>query len=538
MKHFYFLLILAIASSLFVRAQSPNILLIIADDLGVDALNGYNLGSINPTTPHLDSLRNNGLTFSNVWSLPVNASTRASIISGKYGIKNGVKTVPGILDTTHISILNAVKDSNSNYTTAVIGKWHIAKANDLFHPIWHGADHFMGIMGAGCSTDYNDWDKTENGVIVNITDYATSYFTDDAINWVGNQNQPWILWLSHVAPHTPLHVPPAYMHNQPSTNSLLKKYMAMIESLDYEVGRLLDTFSAAEKENTIIIFIGDNGTPDNLSQDYPSGRGKGSLYQGGIHVPMFVSGNGVTRIGETENALVNVIDIYATILELSGASLPGGIYNSLSFKHLLTSSISPKRRYNYAEMDTNNQGQFIQGYTIRDSIYKLIEYHDGQQEMYNLVSDTLEINDLLLGNLTSQQQSIKAELENEATQSQIAWSCNDDIKNGDEEGIDCGGTYCTPCNTISIKHKNSNSDLSVFPNPVGNYFTMDPDGKLVQEIKIFNVLGELLLSKEINNSSATTVDISYLESNVYFLHVKLIEETRVIKIKKTTIPKK
>ncbi|HIA37193.1 MAG TPA: sulfatase, partial [Flavobacteriales bacterium] len=94
MRHFSFL-ILVIASGLFVRAQSPNILLIIADDLGVDALNGYNLGSINPTTPHLDSLRNNGLTFTNVWSSPVCSPTRAGIMSGKYGIKNGVKTVPG-----------------------------------------------------------------------------------------------------------------------------------------------------------------------------------------------------------------------------------------------------------------------------------------------------------------------------------------------------------------------------------------------------------------------------------------------------------
>ena len=537
MRHFSFL-ILVIASGLFVRAQSPNILLIIADDLGVDALNGYNLGSINPTTPHLDSLRNNGLTFTNVWSSPVCSPTRAGIMSGKYGIKNGVKTVPGDLDTAHISILNSVKDTNSNYTTAIIGKWHIAKLNDLFHPIWHGADHFMGIMGAGCSTAYDDWDKTENGITVNVTDYATRYFTNDAISWINNQNQPWILWLSHAAPHGPLHVPPSYMHSQPSTNSQMKKYMAMIESLDYEVGRLLDPLSASEKASTTIIFIGDNGTPNNLLQDYPSDRGKGTLYQGGIHVPMFVSGHGVTRVGETENALVNVIDIYATMMELAGASLAGGMYNSLSFKHLLTGSSSPKRRYNYTEIDTNNMGEHIQGYAIRDSIYKLIEYYDGQQEMYDLVSDTMELSDLLLGSLTSQQQSIKADLESEAAQIQAAWSCNDDIKNGDEDGIDCGGTYCTPCNTISIKHKKSNRDLSVFPNPVGNYFTIDPDGKLIQEIKIFNVLGELLLSKEINNSSATTIDISYLESSVYFLHVKLIEETRVIKIKKDTISKK
>jgi arylsulfatase A-like enzyme len=82
-------------------------------------------------------------------------------------------------------------------------------------------------------------------------------------------------------------------------------------------------------------------------------HGKESLYQGGVHVPMFVSGTGVSRIGETESALVNVIDIYATVLELSGVNLPGGIYNSLSFKRLLTSSTLPKRQYDFSEIDTN-----------------------------------------------------------------------------------------------------------------------------------------------------------------------------------------
>ena len=97
------------------EAQSPNILLIIADDLGIDATNGYNLGSVNPTTPNLDNLRNNGLTFTNVWSSPVCSPTRAGIMTGKYGSKNGVKTVPANLDTTHISLFKAIKDVDSLY---------------------------------------------------------------------------------------------------------------------------------------------------------------------------------------------------------------------------------------------------------------------------------------------------------------------------------------------------------------------------------------------------------------------------------------
>ena len=398
-----------LTNSFIASSQSPNILLIIADDLGIDALNGYNLGSVNPTTPHLDSLRNSGLTFANAWSSSVCTPTRAGMMSGKYGSNNEVKTSPGNLDTTHISLFKALKTSNPNYSTAVSGKWHISQPVEAQHPVWHEADHYTGVLD-GAVSSYNSWNKTENGVTTISTDYATSYFTDDAINWVNTQSNPWFLWLAHVAPHTPFHVPPSFMHSQTSTNTPLQKYMAMIESLDYEVGRLLDSLSPTEEANTTIIFIGDNGTPNSVLQDYPIDHGKKSLYQGGIHVPMFVSGNGVTRIGETEYALVNVIDIYATSLELTGSDLPGGIYNSLSFKHLLTSSSLPKRQYNFSELDSNLATISTHGFAIRDSIFKLIEYHTGQQEMYNLVIDSLETNNLLLGILSGQEQSIKLDL--------------------------------------------------------------------------------------------------------------------------------
>ena len=429
-------------------AQSPNILLIIADDLGVDAINGYNLGSINPTTPHLDSLRNSGLTFANAWSSSVCTPTRGGMMSGKYGSINGVKTSPGNLDTTHVSLFKMLKNSNSNYSTAVSGKWHISHPIDAQHPILHGADHYTGMLSGGVSS-YSNWSKTENGVTTTSTDYVTSYFTDNAINWINTQSNPWFLWLAHVAPHTPFHEPPSTMHSQSTTNTPMGKYMAMIESLDYEVGRLLDSLSSLEKENTTIIFIGDNGTPNIVLQDYPSNHGKKSLYQGGIHVPMFVSGNGVTREGETENALVNVIDIYATVLELTGLSLPGGIYNSLSFSHLLTGYDLPKRRYNFSELDSNIASISTQGFAIRDSTYKLIEYHNGQQEMYNLSIDPLETMNLLLGTLNVQEQNLKLDLQNEALQRISAWSCKDYIQNGDEEDVDCGGSYCSPCEEIS-----------------------------------------------------------------------------------------
>jgi len=510
-------------------SQSPNILLIIADDLGVDALNGYNIGTLKPTTPYLDSIRNSGLKFSNAWSSAVCTPTRAGMMSGMYGSKNGVKTTPGNLDTTYTSLFKALKNSNPSYSAAVIGKWHISHPTNAMHPIWHGVDHYMGML-TGSVMSYDNWNKTENNITTNSTNYITSDFTDDAINWIDNQNNPWFLWLAHVAPHTPLHIPPANMYTQPSTNSPIKKYMAMIESLDYEVGRLLNSLTPTEKTNTIIIFIGDNGTPNNLLQDYPANHGKQTLYQGGIYVPMFISGYGVTRIGETENALVNVIDIYASILEISGTNLPGGIYNSLSFKHLLASSVLPKRQFNFSELDTNQTFVNTQGFTIRDSTYKLIEYYTGQQEMFNIINDPLETNDLLLGTLTTYEQNLKVELENEANQRITAWSCKDDIQNGDEQGIDCGGTYCLPCSTTSINQSISSNNISVYPNPTENLLLIKSNGECINSIQVFNILGELVLSKEIIDSKLETINISHLISSIYYIQINLTTHTEVKRI--------
>lgn len=492
-------------------AQSPNILLIIADDLGVDALNGYNLGNITPTTPHLDSLRNSGLTFMNAWSSPVCTPTRAGMMSGKHGSKNGVKTTPGNLNLIHHSLLNNLKDSNSIYTTAVTGKWHISMPVDVQHPTQHGADHYMGVM-LGTVANYSNWSKTENYATAISTDYVTSYFTDDAIGWINNQNSPWLMWLAHVAPHSPFHAPPAYMHTQTTTNSLLTKYMAMIESLDYEVGRLLDSLSPAELLNTTIIFIGDNGTPNNVLQDYPQMHGKQSLYQGGIHVPMFVSGYGVTRNGETENALINLIDIHATILELTGSELEGGIYNSLSFKNLLTNPNATKRNYNFSELDSNATNISTQGFAIRDSVYKLIEFHDGQQEFYNLIIDPLETNNLMSGSLTPALTLIKEELKNEATVRITSWSCNDNIKNGDELGIDCGGSFCSPCNSLIEENKSVN--FTLFPNPSAGELTIKTQEKI--ELVIFNLEGKIMNQYNLSKGNHY-LDLTHLSSGLYIV---------------------
>ncbi len=411
--------------------SQPNILVIIADDLGIDPLQGYIEGGIKANTPNLDRLAAQGITFTNAWTPPQCAPTRAAMISGKVGSKTGVVRVPGELTLEHTSIFNELDNrTNGAYANAVLGKWQLGARTNLNHPAEHGVTHYDGIL-RGAVRDYSSWPRTTNGEETTETQYLTSYLTDQAIDWVNQQSQPWLLWLAHIAPHSPFHTPPEDLFTTPTDGSNESNFIAMIESMDAEIGRLLDNIPSDVLANTVVMFIGDNGTPNGVLQTFPDRRGKGSMYQGGVHVPMVVAGAGVTRQNVREDRMVNAIDFYATILEIAGEDLPGGVYNSLSFKHLFDNSEGPIRTYNYAEIQGN--------WTIRTDQYKFIQFDDGTQEFYDLLADPFESNNLI-DNLTAEQEAIRAELEAEGIVTREGWSCNDFILNGDEVTIDDCGT--------------------------------------------------------------------------------------------------
>lgn len=392
-------------------ANKPNILFILGDDMGVDALSGYKLGTLNAHTPHLDHLMASGVTFTNVWAAPVCSASRASLLTGKYGINNGVNSVPGILSTAHKSVFKEIKEqSNGAYKTCLVGKWHLSKRRDYKHPIEHGVDDFMGIMDAGVS-DYYNWDKIENGKIEKCTTYATSYFTDYAIKWINKQESPWFMWLAHVAPHTPFHMPPKETYSTENTYGNSGKYRAMIESLDYEIGRLIKNIPDDVLENTIIIFLGDNGTPGRIISGFPTRRGKQTIYQGGINVPLFVSGKGVNRTNETEDALINISDFYATFSQfVNPLAFPSGKANDgISFKHLLSDSAGVERSYNYMAMGSNRRVPYDM-FAVRNQQYKLMDLGNENYEFYDLTTDKFESNDLLKGVLNDEQKVAKSEL--------------------------------------------------------------------------------------------------------------------------------
>ena len=166
--------------------------------------------------------------------------------------------------------------------------------------------------------------------------------------------------------------------------------------------------STEERENTIVIFIGDNGTPNEVVQQYISQRAKGSVYQGGVNVPMIVSGKNVSRFNTVENALVNTTDLFATIADIAGTGTTE-INDSKSFKELLTTTSTETREYTYTEISRDNGSD----YTIRNATHKYILFADGDEAFYNLSANPFENPNLLNANqlpLSAADSAIKDEL--------------------------------------------------------------------------------------------------------------------------------
>ncbi len=389
----------------------PNILLIIADDLGKDAINGFTEGIIKPYTPHIDALRNSGMSFTNFWSYPTCSPTRASILTGKYGYSTGVKWAGDKLEPTELSLQKYInQETNNRYTTAIVGKWHLSGNETSINPESFGIDYYAGLI-RGEPQSYYNWQLTEDTQNVFESEYTTTKFTDLAINWINEQNKPWFMWLAYNAPHTPFHVPPDEMHTQGNLPEYqdgmdpIPYYMAAIEALDFQIDRLLENIPENELENTTIIFLGDNGSPNEVAQlPYLSSTVKGTLYQGGINPPLFISGSGVTRNGE-DNTPVTSTDLFATIAAISGVSV-NEINDSKSFESLLSEALHLSR-YQYSEKYNAPSDRWA----ISNGQFKLITGANANQELFNLFEDPYETSNLLDGVLTDEASDAKVELE-------------------------------------------------------------------------------------------------------------------------------
>lgn len=406
---------------------STNVLLIIADDLGVSESICY-ADDVGPA-PHLRELCERGVVFTQAWSQPICSPTRAAILTGRHGFRTGVGDVAGGgsagIDPAELTLPRALHAAfGDEISSANIGKWHLSESlrnpGDS-GPIEMGWQHFVGLLGGGVES-YSAWPKntvdlSEDApryVSEDTETYITTDLIDEAIAWTGARETPWLLWLALTAPHTPIHLPPESLHTQDLDGSDIddrqRDYlMAMVEAMDTELGRLFDALGEETLAETTIIFVGDNGTVS-AAAGGPGARAKGSLYEGGIHVPLIIAGPQVAEGGRTVDALANVVDLYPTLLELLGAPSVAEIDGVSLVPQLRSADAQPTRTWNYADHFGPNANAERTGSTIRNARYKLLRLDDGGDALFDLQSDPNERRDLLDAPLDDEADAAYAEL--------------------------------------------------------------------------------------------------------------------------------
>lgn len=397
----------------------PNVLLIIADDMGLDASPCYSMGHPSVSMPTLETLCREGMVFENAYAAPVCSPTRATILTGKYGFRTGVgAAIPRIdgqgLSLDEESLFDQLNETR--YNSAIIGKWHLVGSDaPLNHPFQFGVREYYGMLKEGVR-DYFNWNAVHNGEMTRVSGYATTVLTDRAIDWIKTQNESWFLWLAFNAPHRPFHLPPQDLH---SNNSLkddenaikmdpLPYYHAALEALDSEMERLLTSLDDETRQNTIVIFVGDNGTPNQVArQQYGHWRAKGTIFQGGTNVPLIVHGPGIKQ--GRSSALVNTTDLYATIASFAGLEVEAR--DSYNIRPILEGQ-GGLRKYAYVEHFKDHPAKVGNslGWAIRDAQYKLVVLQGKPPMLFDLKIDPFETTDLLAGEPSADAQAKAIEL--------------------------------------------------------------------------------------------------------------------------------
>ena len=314
--------------------RSPNILLVMTDDQGFgDA--GFQ-GNPVLKTPALDALAASGVRFTDFLASPTCSPSRAALMTGRHEFRSGVThTIEGrnLLRLGAPTMAEAF--SKAGYRTAIFGKWHLGEPRP-FHPLDRGFGHAL-LVGGGATGQVPDfWGNTmfdphlqENGEWKPFKGHMTDIFADKALEWMCSGEQPWFCYLPLNAPHVPLQVGGEWAkpYLDAGLPERLAKFYGMISHLDAALGRVLA--GLAERgllENTIVVFLGDNGTAlggDPQPGEFNGGlRGtKGSAYQGGMRIPALFSWPGHFAQGRSVETLASLCDVLPTLAQACGLDL-------------------------------------------------------------------------------------------------------------------------------------------------------------------------------------------------------------------------
>ena len=425
------------------KNPKPNFVLFLMDDLGWADI-GVN-GSTFYQTPHLDALAARSMQFKNAYAAsPVCSPTRAALLTGKHPARLQLTDwLPGRADQPSQKLLRADLKStlplaevtlaealkSAGYVSAHVGKWHLGAEG--FGPLEQGFDQNIGGDHSGSPASYfspyanpslPEWR------IPGLPDgpdgeYLTDRLTREAESFITeNKDKPFLLYLPHFAVHIPLKAKEELVqkYRQLSSSSAQNNaiYAAMVESMDESVGSILRKLKALNlAENTVVIFTSDNGglhvkegpnTP--ATSNAPLRSGKGTLYEGGIRVPLLIYAPGKHGNGLVSYVPVTTADLFFTVLDLAGlAPKKGTTSDGRSLIPLLRKKTFAHRNLYWHYPHYSNQGG-KPGWAIRQGDYKLIEFfEEGRLELYNLRTDRSEQQNLV-SQLPKKVQALKTAL--------------------------------------------------------------------------------------------------------------------------------
>jgi arylsulfatase A-like enzyme len=334
--HFSILLVLLIIPGKEARAQRPNIIYIMTDDMGYGDLSCY--GQANYATPNLDKLASQGVKFVNAYAAaPVCTPTRVAFMTGRYPARLSVGLMEPLVSPELNSAYGLTSDTPSlaslmkgkGYETVLIGKWHLGFMQQQ-SPGKNGFDYFFGIHSGGA--DYishqgangsRTHDLYENETMVYPQGYLTDLFTQKSIDFIKQRHsKPFFLSINFNAPHWPWQGPADKAY--PDSIDFMQGgspqvYAAMMKSLDEGVGKIMQALDDAQlSSQTIVIFTNDNGG-EKYSDNGGLSKSKMTLWEGGIRVPAFVRWPGKIKAGGTTQQVAVTMDWTATILNAGGA---------------------------------------------------------------------------------------------------------------------------------------------------------------------------------------------------------------------------
>lgn len=317
------------------ESPKPNILLILADDLGYADLSVQ--GCTQFKTPNIDSIAKGGARFKQGYvSNSVCAPSRAGLLSGRIGIGFEANLPPHSehgLRTDIETMADMLK--RGGYGTSCIGKWHLGDL-DKHYPTNRGFDYFCGLRGGSRSYFYDEKtnDKPDsvnrieiNGEQVRFDGYLTDWLTGKSIEIINKQkqespDQPFFQFLSYTAPHAPMHAKPEHIELfKDIKNPKRRIYAAMMVSLDENIGRVLQYLQEKDElDNTLIVFLSDNGGPTykNGSDNGPLRDKKGSVWEGGVRVPFFIQWPSKIKAGQVRDDIVSSLDLVPTFAAAAG----------------------------------------------------------------------------------------------------------------------------------------------------------------------------------------------------------------------------